>query len=122
VVKVIIVHVEMSCDLPLEVTTAIFVGQFCLPGSTWIYTPCNKARAVYVVADVGAFYPYYKDGAGYHHFTSVRPNTLTQTFVLSARICLPYCVPLRVSNLMVIRQYHNDQHRALSVKLTAVKF
>jgi hypothetical protein len=53
------------------------------------------------VADVGAFHPYYKDGAGYRHFTSVRPHTLTQTFVLSGRICLPYCVPLRVSNVMV---------------------
>ena len=34
VVKVVTVHVEPSCDLPLEVTTAIFVDLFCLPGST----------------------------------------------------------------------------------------
>ena len=91
----------------------------------WFSTPCNKAQFVYVCiffADVGGFCPDYQDGAGCRHLTSVRPRTLTQTFVLSVRVCLPHCLLLRVSNVMVIRQYYNDQFRTLSLKLTAAKF
>jgi len=111
-----------SCDLPLRDDDG-YLHWPVLPAweHEWIYTPRNKAQAVYFfVADVGAFCPDYQDVAGYRHFYSA--THIDTDICLSARVCLPHCVPLRVSNVMVIRQYYNDQHRALSLKLTAVKF
>jgi hypothetical protein len=48
VVKVITVHVELSCDLPLEMTTANFVDLFCPPGSTngFLHTATKRRRYI----------------------------------------------------------------------------